>query len=411
MRTRTIAIVLVLLVGCQRGQNFVVWISIDGFRGDYVDRVDTPAFRRLMRQGVYTRELVPVTPSITFPSHVSEATGVPVAQHGIPNNVFYDSATRQNYKFPNEAAMLQAEPIWLTAQRQGVRTLVYEWPLSHMQRGQVKTDYFREKFENDPTDEQRLQRIIDAWRADEPRDGKPLRLIMGYIKGTDPAGHKYGPDSPQILEAIAKVDSAVGRFVDQAIEVFRSKASPHDRLYIFFTTDHGMMQVKTLVNVRKLLRRDVPANVTIINEGPMAMIYLDQLSPEQARVTKSWMLDDLDRNDFVRVYTRDTLPPQWGFNHPTRVGDIVVMLKPGHTSSTKPTTATMPADLDHGPLGMHGYPPAEVRQMNGFCMMWRSDAKEGKNVGRIDALRLHPTVAKLLGIKPAKDAKGKPIRN
>jgi hypothetical protein len=354
--------------------------------------------------------LVPVTPSITFPSHVSEATGVRVAQHGIPNNVFYDSATRQTYKFPNEAAMLQAEPIWITAQRQGVRTLVYEWPLSHMQRGPVKTDYFREKFENDPTDEQRLQRINDAWRNDEPNGGKPLRLIMGYIKGTDPAGHKYGPDSPRMIETIAKADAAVGRFVDQAIEVFRSKASPQDRLYILFTTDHGMMQVKTLVNVRKLLRHDVPANVPIISDGPLALIYLDQLPPQRARETKAWMLEDLAQSDFVRAYMRETLPAEWGFNHPTRVGDIVVMLKPGYTTSTKPSAATMPADLDHGPLGMHGHPPAEARQMNGFFVMWSSDAKGGHNVGRVDALQLHPTVAKLLGIKPAKDAKGKPIR-
>src|SRR5439155_14532233 len=107
---RLFFLLVIFAIGCQQHQTVVVWISIDGFRGDYVDRVETPTFHRLMREGVYSHELIPITPSITFPSHVSEATGVRVAQHGIPNNVFYDTITRQTYKFPNEAAMLQAEP-------------------------------------------------------------------------------------------------------------------------------------------------------------------------------------------------------------------------------------------------------------------------------------------------------------
>src|SRR5437667_5860412 len=101
MHRRIVGLLLVALFigGCQQSHSVVVWISIDGFRGDYVDRVDTPTFHRLMREGVYSQWLMTITPSITFPSHVSEATGVRVAQHGIPNNVFYDTITRQTYKF------------------------------------------------------------------------------------------------------------------------------------------------------------------------------------------------------------------------------------------------------------------------------------------------------------------------
>src|SRR4051794_23413670 len=62
-------------------RNVVVWISIDGFRGDYVDRNVTPFLRKLMREGVYSQKLVPITPSLTFPSHVSEATGVAAGAH------------------------------------------------------------------------------------------------------------------------------------------------------------------------------------------------------------------------------------------------------------------------------------------------------------------------------------------
>src|SRR4051812_2968138 len=62
------------------GRTVVVWISIDGMRHDYVDRYQLPTLGRLMREGAYSRQLVPVFPSLTFPSHASEITGVSVRE-------------------------------------------------------------------------------------------------------------------------------------------------------------------------------------------------------------------------------------------------------------------------------------------------------------------------------------------
>src|SRR5690554_1798607 len=66
----------------------VVWVSVDGVRPDYVRRGNTPTLRRLMREGAYTEELIPVFPSLTFPSHVSLATGVKAGKHGVMGNSF-----------------------------------------------------------------------------------------------------------------------------------------------------------------------------------------------------------------------------------------------------------------------------------------------------------------------------------
>src|SRR4051794_31609959 len=46
-------------------RNVVVWISIDGFRQDYVDRNVSPFLRKLMHEGSYSQKLVPITPSLT----------------------------------------------------------------------------------------------------------------------------------------------------------------------------------------------------------------------------------------------------------------------------------------------------------------------------------------------------------
>ena len=127
----------------------VIWISMDGFRGDYPDRTALPFFSRLAKDGVYSRRFHPVFPPITFPSHCAEATGVGVAEHGITGNDFYDTATKQIAHFPADSTLLEAEPIWLTAERQGVRTLVFDWPLSQQAaRRALHDEYSNEKFDN-----------------------------------------------------------------------------------------------------------------------------------------------------------------------------------------------------------------------------------------------------------------------
>jgi hypothetical protein len=48
---------------------YVVVVSFDGFRADYLDRIEAPNFRRVIEAGVRAEGLVPVFPSKTFPNH------------------------------------------------------------------------------------------------------------------------------------------------------------------------------------------------------------------------------------------------------------------------------------------------------------------------------------------------------
>ena len=48
--------------------------------------------------------------------------------------------------------------------------------------------------------------------------------------------------------------------------------------------------------------------------------------------------------------------------------------------------------------------------MLGFMVLSRIGSDEpGRDLGKVDTVQIHPTVAKLLGIQPAAGAKGKPI--
>ncbi|HRP61814.1 MAG TPA: alkaline phosphatase family protein, partial [Phycisphaerales bacterium] len=82
------------------GRATVVWISVDGVRPDYLERGELPFLSKLMREGAVSRQLVPVFPSLTFPSHVSQATGVTAEKHGVTANSFIDKTDWRNHRYP-----------------------------------------------------------------------------------------------------------------------------------------------------------------------------------------------------------------------------------------------------------------------------------------------------------------------
>lgn len=401
--------IFVFAGGCGSSQHraTVVWISIDGLRPDYVDRADAPLLKKLVREGISTRQLIPPTPSLTFPSHMTQATGVSPGVHGIVGNSFYDTATRQRYSFPSDAGLLGAEPIWITAKRQGVRTLVYDWPLSYEQRGPVRDDYFLDKFENAPSDRQRLDRLLDTWRRDN--NPKPLRLLMAYIKQPDAVGHKFGPDSSEILTAVAETDHNLQHLVTEAEKIFSLKQKRGDDLYVVLTSDHGMANVQTMANLEKLFDSPPPRTVRRDSNGTMAMLYLDQVPEPDRASLRDKMLADLRRWDFLSVYTRDTLPREWGLAYPTRVGDIVIFCHPGYHFSDRLPLATFPREQVQASRGAHGFIPAACADMNAFCVIWRyPDRMKRRDLGQIEAAQMHAMVARLLSVRPSDRAAAAP---
>ncbi len=389
------------------GKATVVWISMDGTRADYLDRGTLPFFARLLKEGAYSQKFRPVFPPITFPSHCSEATGVSADKHGITGNGFYDSSTRAAVHFPGDSSLLQAEPIWLTAKRQGVRDLVFDWPLSQAEHQPLHADYFNEKFDNDVSDEARLDNLLEAWHADAAGGGEPVRLLMGYVEGTDPVGHQFGPDAPEIAQEMAKLDGTLGTFFDRVVAQWKEHAGGSDRLYVMFTTDHGMSAVQKSVSLEKVL--DLvhgQAEITLQTTGNTGSIFLDKIPAGEARETQAQkFLDKLKTYPFIRAWRREDLPKEWGYAHPTRTGDIVAVLPKGYTFASGPQAVS-----NGGPKGMHGYPVEDDPEMYGVTLIWRYPALiGGKDLGEVDWDQYEPTVAKWLGVQPAAGAQGRVI--
>ena len=384
-------------------KNIVFWLSIEGFKGDYIQKAH---FDKMMASSFYTYNLTPIFPSITFPSHASQATGVQVADHGIVSNSFYDSDMRAVFKYPGDAKLLQAEPIWQTVKRGGLKSAVIDWPLSYKQTGPYKADYYHEEYAESLSDEERLNVALDQWEKG-PSANETYDLVMAYIVGTDSVGHSYGPNDARVISVVEKVDALMGHLQRRLKEISKKKYKDGANIYLLITTDHGMIDVTHAVNIRHFaLLEDLPKARTMTG-GNIGHIFLDQIPVTERSKIVAATKEELKKYPFVQVYERRELPKHWDFAHPTRVGDVVLVLESGYIFSGGANRAVVPITEIGNPLGMHGYDPKTEKEMKGFMMLYRwPEFSQGAQILQgPHSLQLHPTVAKLLKVAPSEKAK------
>jgi predicted AlkP superfamily pyrophosphatase or phosphodiesterase len=112
-----------------------ILVSIDGFRADYLTRGVTPHLNELAAGGI-SAAMHPSFPSKTFPNHWTLVTGMRPDRSGIVSNNMEDVA-RPNQKFTMDDSKdpfwwNAAEPIWVTAEKAGIRSATMFWPGSNV---------------------------------------------------------------------------------------------------------------------------------------------------------------------------------------------------------------------------------------------------------------------------------------
>ena len=140
MKNRILACLLLFLglsatfLSCSREYErpYLVILSMDGFRWDYPDSIPTPNLDRIAENGVKAVSLRPAFPSKTFPNHYTMATGLFPDHHGLVQNSFYDPRSKMTYAIRDREAVENGyfyggEPIWNTAEKQGVKAATFFW--------------------------------------------------------------------------------------------------------------------------------------------------------------------------------------------------------------------------------------------------------------------------------------------
>ena len=219
-------------------KQYAVILSMDAFRWDLAGRSHTPTLDSLARVGTYA-EIYPVYPSNTFPSHYAMATGLHPDHHGVVNNGFYDRTQGRRLSVFDSLDVRTpgfwgGEPIWNTAERQGLTANIFMWPGSEVPIGGRQATVWT-RYSSKPDYYQRADWVIDAMTRPE---AEIPQLVMWYFEEPDAAMHTYGPESPEAVGRAEHIDSVLRYFFR---EIRRSPV--FDRINFIVTADHGMAEL------------------------------------------------------------------------------------------------------------------------------------------------------------------------
>ncbi|MBU2465082.1 MAG: ectonucleotide pyrophosphatase/phosphodiesterase, partial [Bacteroidetes bacterium] len=164
-------------------ERILVVLSLDGFRWDYSDRFGAPNLEQIASEGVKAESMIPSFPSTTFANHYTMATGLYPDHHGILVNRFYDPILDETYNEPGKRSTVEegkfygGEPIWVTAEKQDVKTATFFWVGSEADVKGIRPSIWK-KYDHGFPYEQRIDTVI-AW-LQLPEEERP-RLIMWYF--------------------------------------------------------------------------------------------------------------------------------------------------------------------------------------------------------------------------------------
>jgi len=301
----------------------LIVVSVDGFRPDYITNFDTPNLRRIMEQGVHAKYLIPSFPTKTFPNHNTIATGLYPVHHGIIANYMYDPDLKEKFNKKDSAAMKDArwwggEPIWVTAEKQGLRTAPLMWPGSMVERPGMRPT-FTQEFDKQATSNDRVDKLVDLF--DLPANQRP-QLLMLYIDVVDQAGHDFGPQSQQVRAAVEMADAAIGRLLsalkDRAIE---------DEVNLVVVSDHGMspQSPKKVVYLEDYLDMNT---VDVIDGSPIVNL-LPKDGDYEALYRK------LKRVPHAKAYHASEVPLRWHFSGSHRIPPVFLVADDEWTITTR----------------------------------------------------------------------------
>lgn len=325
--------------------------------------------------------LVPVFPTKTYPNHYTIVTGRYPARHGIVGNVLTAPdigrrLTLWDRDAVRDARFYLAEPIWVTAERQGRTTAPLSWPGSEAPINGVRPTHWL-PYDGEMADTGRIAWVLERLRPPPLR--RPAFLTL-YFSLVDEAGHEHGPDAPETDAAIARADSLVGRIATALETMDRADVN------LVVVSDHGMAST-----------------------GPGRVIWLDEYVAadamdvdEMSTLVTAWSrpgLEDsvyraLGRAPRLTVYRRAELPARFLLEGP-RVPPLVAVAEEGWTIARRTPDEPSPAIA----LGNHGYDDT-VTSMRGIFVARGPALRRSVRVPAFRNIHIQPLLVHLLGLEP-----------
>jgi predicted AlkP superfamily pyrophosphatase or phosphodiesterase len=344
----------------------------------------TPNLNKLAHDGVKADRMISSFPTNTFPNHYSIATGLYPDHHGLINNSFPAPDLGLFYRMGDRTAVENpsfygGEPVWVSAEKQGVKAASFFWVGSEAPVGGMHPTYWK-KYDGTVTMEAKIDTVI-KWLS-YPAQKRP-ELVTIYFDEPDATSHDSGPVSAETGRVVERLDSMMG--------VLRTKISnlpDAKKINLIVLSDHGMAPVSSerYLNIRDLVPNRMIASISGSNP-----VYL--INPAEGK--KDSVVYLINKNKGVRAWKKSEVPAKWNYGTNPRIPDIVVVADSSWSIGTRPDRSSIIG-------GAHGYDNSNSDMFSIFYAAGPSFKKnyKFKELNNVDVYNL---ICRILDIKPAKN--------
>lgn len=367
-----------------RERHYVVLVSLDGFRWDYVRRDDAKHLLALGKQGAWAPEgMLPSYPTFSFPNDFTMVTGLYPGHHGMVADSFYDPERKAHFAATNaetatDGSWYGGTPLWSLAESRGMRTASILWPGSEAKIAGFRPTY-SVRFGSRVNGQESIEQVLKWLRL--PAAERP-HFIAVSLSEPGREGQKFGPDAPETKAAVLRVDALVGK-LKAGLD---ATGLPVDLVVV---SDHGMAKTKggwiTLGQFTSLSGF----------ESDGALLY-GQTEQDRERVYKQ--LNHV--SSLFMVYRRKGTPAELHYKQSPRVGDPVVVATGPYAIRAHGPAAGQPDKPP--PAGICGMNAEALPQMKAIFFAAGPDIVQGKTVGPFENVNLYPWIAHMLGLKAPK---------
>jgi alkaline phosphatase D len=363
-------------------QPYLIIISLDGFRWDYPEIYHLAHFDSVAKMGVKANALQPCFPTVTFPNHYTMACGLYPEHHGIVQNKFFDTSLQMTYKIGDAKTVMDGrfyggEPIWVTAEKQGVKTASFYWVGTEASIKGIQPTYWK-KYENKIPFVQRIDTVMHWLQM--PEKERP-HLILFYLPEPDAVSHDFGPLGNETKTMLTSLDSLIWMFVNKL-----KSLSIGNEVNVIITSDHGMSAVSKDKNI-------------IIDDylKPEWIKGIYGYNPTYNITVAKHCIDSvyfsLKKLPHLIIWKTKEVPRRLHYSNNQRIGDLVVLADSGWSISQR---------KDKLPFGgAHGY-DNENMDMHGIFYAYGPRFKKNYQRRKFSNINLYSLMTHILKLKPAK---------
>ena len=356
--------------------NYVVLVSMDGFRWDYAKQFKLQNLKKIAVEGVHAKSMKPSYPSKTFPNHYSIVTGLYPDHHGIINNVFYDAALNESFSLSSDAKTdsryYGGNPIWNLSEQQGVKTASFFWPGSDIDKR--NPSYFK-KYDSKIPYGARIDTVLKWLQL--PEKQRP-HLVTLYFDEPDHTGHNFGPLSAETKKAVIKMDSIMGALSHRLDQLEIGK-----KINLIIVSDHGMANISNdkKVAVLDYLKPEWLGYKAVVNP----IMSLQAKAGCQDSIAKA-----LKKVPHIKFWKSTEVPKRLHYGTNPRVHDFVIEAKKGYSLVSK--------ESQNIKGGTHGYDNNE-KDMHAIFYAKGPAFKVDKTVKTFQNVSVYPLIAHILGLQ------------